>query len=39
MQTHSTALLEEDRRLEELDKKTKQWWKKMGRDTRSVVEQ
>jgi hypothetical protein len=39
MQTHSIALLEENRRLEDLDKKTKEWWQKMGRDTQSAVEQ
>jgi hypothetical protein len=31
---HSPELLAEDDRIQELDEKTKAWWKEMGRDTR-----
>ncbi|KAH7925604.1 hypothetical protein BV22DRAFT_1010859 [Leucogyrophana mollusca] len=32
---HSPELLAEDDRLEELNTKTKSWWKEMGRDSRN----
>jgi ATP-dependent exoDNAse (exonuclease V) alpha subunit len=30
--SHDPALLQEDDRLEKLDRSTKSWWQKMGRD-------
>jgi hypothetical protein len=32
LKTHDVALLAEDDRMERLDKITKEWWGKMGRD-------